>query len=53
MMNESVTWIQIGGLDRADAEALTLELRQVAERYGIEIREVRIDRESDAGDPSG
>ncbi len=52
-MNDSVTWLQIGGLDRAAAEALTLELRQVAQRHGMEIQEVRIDRESDAGDPSG
>lgn len=52
-MSEPVTWLQIGGLGRAAAEALTLELRQVARRHGMEIQEIRIDREPDVEDPSG
>jgi len=33
-----------GGLDRAAAEALQLEVRRLAERLRIEISEIRIER---------
>ncbi len=36
------------GLSRADAEALSLELRRLAKRFGIDIGEVKIERAADA-----
>lgn len=34
-------------LDRHAAEALTLEVRRLARRHGVDIKEVRIEREAD------
>lgn len=41
-----------GGLDRAAVEALELDLRRLAKRYGAEIRALRIEKvEGEAPSP--
>lgn len=43
---DQVTRLEItGSLDRHAAEALQLEVRRLARRYGVEVRSVRIERE--------
>ena len=42
---ERTTRLEISGkMDRHAAEALQLELRRLAKRHGVDIKEVRIDR---------
>lgn len=37
----------VGDLGRQDAEALDLEIRRLAKRSGVEILDLRIEKESD------
>ncbi len=40
-----------GDLDRHAAEALRLEIRRMARRYGIDIKEIRIERPEEKHSP--
>ena len=43
--DERIPRVEISGrMDRHAAEALQLELRRLAKRHGLDIKEVRIDR---------
>lgn len=43
---ETIHCIEIAGIsDRHAAEALYLEIRRLARRYGINIKEIRIEKE--------
>ena len=45
---ERVTRLEISGrMDRHAAEALQLEARRLAKRYGIDIRGIRLERPED------
>jgi hypothetical protein len=39
--------LEIWGLDRLAAEALLLELRRVAQRYGVHLRNIRLEKASE------
>ena len=42
---ERTTCLEISGqMDRHAAEALQLEVRRLAKRYGIEIQDIRVER---------
>jgi hypothetical protein len=38
---------EIWGLDRSNAEALVLELRRLAKRYGVHLRNIRLEKASE------
>jgi hypothetical protein len=52
-MDGEIERLEIGGdLNRAEVEALALDLRRLARRHGVEIRALRIERvEGDAPSP--
>ncbi len=44
---EAIRCIEITGIsDRHSAEALYLEIRRLARRYGIDIKDIRIEKEA-------